>query len=134
MTLDQAIFAHVAAITPDVYRGRPPSPAPDKPYVVLDSLASTPLSYDSDHTATEEVRLRLHVWGGEDTVVRSLMNALEAGILFHEKEFNVANTKVLSISKGADELMLDPDRDAQGDELWHGVIDCLFLVARTPGS
>ncbi len=133
MTLDQAIFDHLTGIEPELHWGRPPSPAPDLPYVVIDPMAATVLEYDSGHTATEELRLRLHVWGSDLDAVRAIMLALEKGILFHEGDLSVANNTVLSATKGADELMIDPDRDAQGDELWHGVLDLILLVARTPG-
>ena len=133
MILDQAIFDHVSGIEPNLHWGRPPSTAPDLPYVVIDPLSGSVAEYDSAHVATENITLRLHVWGNELDAVRASMLALEKGILFQEGELSIANVKVLSVTKSADELMLDPDRDAQGDELWHGVLDFLLLVARTPG-
>jgi hypothetical protein len=134
MSLDRLIYQHAAGIAPDIHLGRAPSPAPELPYVVMDPLAGTVLEYDSAHVGTEELRLRFHVWGTDRDRVRTMMLALESGFVFHEGDLSDADTKVLSVTKGADELMLDPDRDAEGDELWHGVIDLLLLVARNPGS
>lgn len=133
MTLDQAIFDFVSGIESDLHWGRAPSPAADLPYGIMDPLSGAVIEYDSEHTATENVTLRLHIWDSELDAVRSRMLALEEGILFHEGDISLANAKVLSITKSADELMLDPDRDAEGDEVWHGVIDFVLLVARTPG-
>ena len=133
MSLDQAIFDFVSGIEPELHWGRAPSPAPDLPYAVMDPLNGVVAEYDSEHTATENVTLRLHVWGNELDAVRAKMLAIEKATLFHEGEISEPNVKVLSVTKSADELMLDPDRDAQGDEVWHGVIDFTLLVARTPG-
>jgi hypothetical protein len=65
MILDQAIFDHVSGIEPNLHWGRPPSSAPELPYVVMDPLSGSVAEYDSSHVATENITLRLHVWGNE---------------------------------------------------------------------
>ena len=135
MTLEKAMLDHALGIHPRCFWARAKGFDADavKPYVSLDPPPSGFIEYDSAHVGTELLTLRVHVWATAMHEARELLKAIESGFCFSEEEFNVTDTQVLSISKGSDSLMPDPDQSAEGDDLWHGVLDLQLLVAREPG-
>lgn len=114
------------------WRDQAPGKTP-LPYVTFDSPSAGEPDGDTGTAIAENVVVRLHAWANEDAQVDRMLDALEAEFLGNG--IAASGGAVLEVNRGSrEDAYLDPDRDEQGEEVWHGVIDFTILTDREPGA
>ena len=105
---------------------------PGLPLAVLRAMPSIPPEYDSSNLGVEERTIRVSVYAATRDRVRELLREVEAAFVM--QALALSSGSVVHCLKGSDDCFLDPDRDEDAALVWHGVIDLVFSVCRTPGD
>lgn len=130
-----AVYARVgsavAQVAPGgVYWGAAPT-GTAMPYVVLRPRPSFGFEENTSDTFTEYQNIRCLVQTNGAAVAGTIIALLEIAL---RDPLPLTVGAVLHCNKSIDDLQLEPERDASGQEVWQGIIDFEFLVQRNPGD
>jgi len=101
------------------------------PYITLKPLASYDFEENTGQEFTEYRGIRVQIFSTSMAIAGSIKSSIEVVM---QDPISLTVGSILHVNKGMDDLQLEPERDASGQEVWQGIIDFQFLVQRNPGD
>ncbi len=134
--LEAAVFARMASARAPMHWGEAPRDAqgnpPEPPYFVADGPEGSTLEDDTGPDLAEDVTIRFHAFGLGLDAAKAMLDDVER--LFVKQDLAAGAVNVAECYRGARTLMKDPDLSTEGKEVWHGVVDLVFITDRAPGT
>ena len=101
------------------------------PYITLKPLASYDFEENTGQEFTEYRGIRVQIFSTSMAIAGTIKSSIEVVM---QDPISLTVGSILHVNKGMDDLQLEPERDASGQEVWQGIIDFQFLVQRNPGD
>lgn len=101
------------------------------PYITLKPLPSSDFEENTGEEFTEQRRIRFQCFANDMETAGTIKSIAEVTL---KDPIVLTVGYMLHVNKGMDDLSLEPERDASGQEVWQGIIDFEFLIQRNPGD
>lgn len=99
------------------------------PYVNFNQIDTFQEDVDTSGTRINNVVIRFDIWGTNSVEVAKRNDTIKDFYLKNNITLDVSE-RLLNTQLSGEALELDPDQIENGKEVWHGILDLLFLVCR----
>lgn len=100
------------------------------PYLVLDEEAATDGEHDTGGTEIGPLEVRIRSFSTSRAVAVAMRDAVADA--FKDFQASAAGVRVIDTAISSSSVMLDPERNDEGEEVWTGVLGLSLTVQRAP--